>query len=137
MGRLIYQTLKPQEFPTADPAMELFVKQDPDSDVILGFNGVLVALIWAASCGGCIVCIMFYSFRRFANLRKPYFVTSNDKIIEEFIDEVFEDLMNAPERVQKQTEEWDKIPAHTLKDLHRVKQARRKSGAESLLVIDQ
>lgn len=116
---LIIRTLQPRTYPEPDPSK--FMVQDINRSAILGLPGWVfgLTLICCVGCGAIWPTIVF--MRRFNSVRKPYFCDTTDEAIEAFINEVWHSVMEAKGQQNRLYEEWDRVPAHTLKDLHKVK----------------
>jgi len=118
VNSLIVRVLQPPTYPTPDPAN--FITQDLTKPT-LGLPAWLFAFLITFMCGMAIVCPAVILMRRFTMLRKPYIVDTSDEIIEAFIESVWGDVNLTAESQHQICQDWDKLPTHTLKDLHRVK----------------
>lgn len=116
---LVVETLRPRQFALPDP--DKMWKPDMGAPVFLGMQAWLVALIIITCFVGLLAFPTIVIMKRFAELRKPYEVQLEDKELEEFVAEVFDMLDGHEDSTQAMCEEWDRVPAHTLQDLHRVK----------------
>jgi len=118
IDRLINRVLKPKSYPTPDPSG--FDTQNP-SKPILGMPAWLFAMVTICMCSSAIIIPAVTFMRRFTMVRKAYICDLTDATIEVFIEEVWGDVGNSKESQKELAAEWEKLPAHTLKDLHRVK----------------
>jgi len=114
---IIVSTLRPREHPLPDPAG--FVTHEGNS--VLGLPGWMLALGIVGACACLLVIPWVYLFRRQAQLRKPYDCDSSDNKVEQFVNEVFDRLVETRAETEELCAVWERIPAETLKDLHRVK----------------
>lgn len=114
---IVVHVLQPKVYPTPDPSG--FLQQDMTKETICcGIQAWMagVAIIGTIFMG--IVVPLFCVMRRAANLNTRY--VASDQYIEEFVQEVFEAGMSA-KRIKALGKVWDQLPAHTLQDLHRVR----------------
>jgi len=116
---LVLNILKPKAYPKPDPSK--FIQQDPGKQ-IFGFPAWMLGLIGSLTLTCMIVTPMFKFFRRTSNLATPYNCTVSDQELEVFVNEMFDlALAGGGKKMKLLGKEWDAVPAHTLGDLHRVK----------------
>lgn len=115
---LINQVLRPKTYPTPDPSK--FITQDL-AKPIFGLPAWLFAILVTCTCGSSIVIPAVTMMRRFTMVRKPYICDTDDDTIEIFVNSVWGQVATAKDSQEQLCQDWDKLPAHTLKDLHRVK----------------
>merc|ERR1711957_362069 len=115
---IVVETLQPETYPLPDPAN--FDRQDMNQAVFLGLPGYVFALGSVLVAFLCCICPAMSWLRRYARLHKAYVVSATDEELEDFMKEVFDSVMNDGSHDQMCLE-WDRVPVHTLQDLHRVK----------------
>lgn len=115
---LLVRVLIPKSYPTPDPAG--FTTQNI-GNTIIGMPAYAFAIVVTCICSSFIVCPAMIFMRHFNNLRKPYICDTSDATIEEFVNEVWNEVSTSHSRQHNICKEWDRLPTHTLKDLHRVK----------------
>jgi len=116
---LIIKTLQPKTFPLPDPSK--FMVQDINKTAFIGLPGWVfgMILICCVGCGAIWPTVVF--MRRFNSVRKAYTCDTTDEEIERFVNEVWDKVMASKDQQGALDREWDRVPAHTLKDLHKVK----------------
>merc|ERR1719491_382878 len=115
---LLVRTLLPPSYPTPDPSM--FIDQNIGNS-ILGMPAYAFAVLVTCLFGLSIIMPAVTLMRRFTNLRKPYICETGDDAIEEFMNLVLNTVDDAKKGHQDLCADWDKLPTHTLKELHRPK----------------
>jgi len=115
---VIIRILQPKTFELPDPSN--FEHQDIES-AVLGMPAWALACVLTVVCSMLVICPAFVRMLRFDQVRKPYIVRDADHTIAQFIDEVCKDVLHAKGVESKMVMEWDRMPAETLADLHRVR----------------
>lgn len=119
---IVVSILKPKAYPPPDPAN--FIHQNPDKEIV-GFPAWLLGVVASLTLTCCFVMPMYWNARRKSNLATPYICDATDQELEVFVNEVFDLALAAGGNKMKMLgKEWDAVPAHTLGDLHRVKNQR-------------
>jgi len=115
---LVIKTLRPDVFPTADPARIAYVAQTKSVD-FFGLPPILVAVGFALSMGLLLVVPVVIALCVFGKAKQPYLIHDVDNTTEDMLNDVFEMVVTTKGMQEKICVEWDKIPAHCMNDIHR------------------
>lgn len=118
---LLVRTLLPPSYPTPDPSM--FLDQNIGNSII-GMPAWAFAILVTCLFAGSIIMPSLTLARRFTQLRKPYICETGDDAIEEFMNLVLNAVDDQKKGKQDLGADWDKLPTHTLNNLHRPKGAQ-------------